>query len=174
MTRAFLLGEFFSIVLFQKSVRSRCRDFLGVSWFRFRLLMQETQVRTLVREDPTCHTEPVSHNRQACALETTSQKMTIVTNCWKTLIIPQQGTHLWMETKTRILENYFPRPHTNAHHCPLHPNPCDTLIVHLHTHSEAILSQDGIRHSLRLEGQLKHVSKIRTTIRVSPKSQQEI
>ena len=46
---------------------------LVVLWFRIRLLMQETQVQSLVREDPTCHTKPVSHNYQACALETTSQ-----------------------------------------------------------------------------------------------------
>ena len=33
--------------------------------------MQETQVRSLVREDPTCHgaTKPVGHNHSAWALE---------------------------------------------------------------------------------------------------------
>ena len=33
--------------------------------------MQETQVRSLIQEDPTCHgaTKPVHHNYWACALE---------------------------------------------------------------------------------------------------------
>ena len=37
---------------------------LVVQWLRIRLPMQETQVRALVREDPTCHraTKPVRHN----------------------------------------------------------------------------------------------------------------
>ena len=37
---------------------------LVVQWLRIRLPMQGTQVRALVREDPTCHgaTKPVSHN----------------------------------------------------------------------------------------------------------------
>ena len=30
---------------------------LVVPWFRIRLLMQETQVQSLAREDPTCHTK---------------------------------------------------------------------------------------------------------------------
>ena len=36
--------------------------------------MQGTQVRALVREDPTCHgaTKPVRHNYWACALEPVS------------------------------------------------------------------------------------------------------
>ena len=36
------------------------------------LPMQETQVRSLIWEDPTCHgpTKPVHHNFWACALET--------------------------------------------------------------------------------------------------------
>ena len=36
--------------------------------------MQGTQVRALVREDPTCHgaTKPVHHNYLACTLEPTS------------------------------------------------------------------------------------------------------
>ena len=35
-----------------------------VQWLRIRLPMQETQVRALVREDPTCHgaTKPALHN----------------------------------------------------------------------------------------------------------------
>ena len=43
-------------------------------WLRIRLPMQETRIRALVREDPTCHgaTKPVSHNYWACALEPTS------------------------------------------------------------------------------------------------------
>ena len=37
---------------------------LVAQWLRIRLPMQGTQVRTLVREDPTCHraTKPVRHN----------------------------------------------------------------------------------------------------------------
>ena len=37
---------------------------LVVQWLRICLLMQGTQVRALVWEDPTCHgaTGPVSHN----------------------------------------------------------------------------------------------------------------
>ena len=44
---------------------------LVVQWLRIRLLMQETQRRALVREDPTCRgaTKPVRHNYWACALE---------------------------------------------------------------------------------------------------------
>ena len=41
-----------------------CGASLVVQWLRIRLLMQGTQVRALVREDPTCHgaTKPVRHN----------------------------------------------------------------------------------------------------------------
>ena len=37
---------------------------LVAQWLRIRLLMQGTQVRALVRKDPTCHgaTKPVRHN----------------------------------------------------------------------------------------------------------------
>ena len=37
---------------------------LVAQWLRIHLLMQETQVRALVREDPTCRgaTKPASHN----------------------------------------------------------------------------------------------------------------
>ena len=37
---------------------------LVAQWLRIRLPMQGTQVRSLVREDPTCHgaTKPVHHN----------------------------------------------------------------------------------------------------------------
>ena len=37
---------------------------LVAQWLRIRLPMQETQVRALVREDPTCRgaTKPVRHN----------------------------------------------------------------------------------------------------------------
>ena len=47
---------------------------LGAQWLRISLPMQGTQVRALVREDPTCHraTKPVRHNYWACALEPTS------------------------------------------------------------------------------------------------------
>ena len=48
--------------------------FLVAQWLRIRLPMQGTQVRSLVREDPTCHgaTKPVHHNYWACTLELTS------------------------------------------------------------------------------------------------------
>ena len=50
------------------------RASLVAQWLRIRLPMQETQVRSLVREDPTCHgaTEPMSHNYWACTLEPVS------------------------------------------------------------------------------------------------------
>ena len=42
-----------------------------VQWLRIRLPTQGTQVRALVREDPTCRgaTKPVRHNYWSCALE---------------------------------------------------------------------------------------------------------
>ena len=47
---------------------------LVAQWLRIRLPMQGTQVRALVREDPTCHraTKPLRHNYRACALEPVS------------------------------------------------------------------------------------------------------
>ena len=44
---------------------------LVMQWLRMRLLMQVTQVRALVRENPTCRgaNKPVCHNYWACALE---------------------------------------------------------------------------------------------------------
>ena len=47
---------------------------LVAQWLRIRLPMQETRVRALVREDPTCSgaTKPVRHNYCACALEPAS------------------------------------------------------------------------------------------------------
>ena len=41
-----------------------CRASLVAQWLRIRLPMQETRVRALVREDPTCRgaTKPVRHN----------------------------------------------------------------------------------------------------------------
>ena len=47
---------------------------LVMQWLRIRLPMQETRVRALVREDPTCHgaTKPVRHNYWACVLEPAS------------------------------------------------------------------------------------------------------
>ena len=43
---------------------------LVVQWLRICLPMQGTQVRALVREDPTCHgaTKPMRHNYRVCAL----------------------------------------------------------------------------------------------------------
>ena len=47
---------------------------LVAQWLRILPPMQGTQVRALVREDPTCHgaTKPVRHNYWACALEPAS------------------------------------------------------------------------------------------------------
>ena len=47
---------------------------LVAQWLRIRLPVQETQVRALVWEDPTCHgaARPVRHNYCACALEPAS------------------------------------------------------------------------------------------------------
>ena len=44
---------------------------LVAQWLRICLPMQGTWVRSLVREDPTCHgaTKPMRHNYWACALE---------------------------------------------------------------------------------------------------------
>ena len=44
---------------------------LVAQWLRIRLPAQGTQVRDLVREDPTCRgaAGPVHHNYWACALE---------------------------------------------------------------------------------------------------------
>ena len=51
--------------------KDRTQASLVAQWIRIRLPMQETQVRSLVREDPTCRgaTKPVRHNYWACALE---------------------------------------------------------------------------------------------------------
>ena len=50
--------------------KSTNRASLVVQWLRIHLPMQETWVRALVREDPTCRgaTKPVHHNYWACAL----------------------------------------------------------------------------------------------------------
>ena len=47
---------------------------LVAQWLRIHLPMQGTQVRALVRGDPTCHgaTKPMRHNYWACALEPAS------------------------------------------------------------------------------------------------------
>ena len=44
---------------------------LVAQWYRIRLPVQETQVWSLVREDPACSraTKPVCHHHWACALE---------------------------------------------------------------------------------------------------------
>ena len=44
---------------------------LVAQWLRIRLPMQGTRIRSLLREDPTCHgaTKPMRHNYWACALE---------------------------------------------------------------------------------------------------------
>ena len=46
------------------SIKKSDRTSLVAQWLRIRLPMQGTQVRALVREDPTCRraTKPVRHN----------------------------------------------------------------------------------------------------------------
>ena len=46
------------------TIKQKCRASLVAQWLRICLLMQGTQVRALVWEDPTCRgaTRPVSHN----------------------------------------------------------------------------------------------------------------
>ena len=51
---------------------------LVAQWLRIRLPVQETQVRALVWEDPTCHgaTKPVRHNYWACEPQLLSLRAT--------------------------------------------------------------------------------------------------
>ena len=59
----------------QKQNKTKTNKQTGTSlvaqWLRIRRPMQGTQVRALVREDPTCRraTKPMCHNYWACALE---------------------------------------------------------------------------------------------------------
>ena len=64
---------------------------LVVQWLRIRLPMQGTWIRSLVRDDPTCHgaTKPVCHNYWTCALEPVSH------NYWAR--IPQVLKPAWLE-----------------------------------------------------------------------------
>ena len=57
-----------------RSFKNTTGTSLVAQWLRIRLPMQRTQVRALIREDPTCHraTKPMSHSYWACALEPTS------------------------------------------------------------------------------------------------------
>ena len=66
------------------------RASLVAQWLRIRLPMQGTQVRALVREDPTCRgaTKPVRHNYWACALEPASH------NYWAHVPQLQKPTNL--------------------------------------------------------------------------------
>ena len=52
------------IVEIATDLKDKTRASQVAQWLRIRLPMQETQVRALVREDPTCRraTKPVSHN----------------------------------------------------------------------------------------------------------------
>ena len=68
MTAQGILGEWEKVIDFllflkeHKNIISRAS--LVAQWLRICLLMQETRVRALVWEDPTCRgaTRPVSHN----------------------------------------------------------------------------------------------------------------
>ena len=56
---------------YQEKEESSCGASLVAQWWRIRLPMQEMQVQSLVREDPTCcrATEPLSHKHRARALQ---------------------------------------------------------------------------------------------------------
>ena len=61
----------------ERSIRNDgCRTSLVAQWLRIHLPMQETRVRALVWEDPTCRgaTKPMRHNYWACSLERVSHK----------------------------------------------------------------------------------------------------
>ena len=66
------------------------RTSLVAQWLRIRLPRQGTEVRALVREDPTCRgaTKPVHHNYRACALEPASR------NYWARVLQLLKPTHL--------------------------------------------------------------------------------
>ena len=61
-----IMGWWWSFYLQKTAYRAS----LVAQWLRIHLLMQGTQVRALVREDPPCRgaTKPVRHNYWACAL----------------------------------------------------------------------------------------------------------
>ena len=103
MTRSFLsfilllrcitLTDFFSFVepfSYSRNKSHLVRASLVVQWLRIRLPMQGTQVRALVREDPTCRgaTKPVCYSYWACALEPVSH------NFWACVPQLQKPTHL--------------------------------------------------------------------------------
>ena len=54
--------------MFKKKKKKAVGTSLVAQWLRIHLPMQGTQVRALVREDPTCRgaTKPVRHNYCAC------------------------------------------------------------------------------------------------------------
>ena len=60
-------------------------------WLRIRLPMQGTQVRSLAREDPTCHgaAKPVCHNYWACTLEPASH------NYWSLRALEPMRCNCW-------------------------------------------------------------------------------
>ena len=68
------LSCFMSTMQIKYEYKTTIWDFLVVQWLRIRLPMQGTQVRSLVREDPTCHeaTKPVCYSYWAWALEATN------------------------------------------------------------------------------------------------------
>ena len=57
--------------LLKEIKEDQSRASLVVQWLRIRLPMQETRVRALVREDPTCRgaTKPVCRNYSACTVK---------------------------------------------------------------------------------------------------------
>ena len=83
---------------------------LVAQWSRIRLPMQETQVRSLVWEHPTCHgaTKPVHHNYWACALEPASH------NYWARALKLLKP----MRPRARALQLLSPHPATTEARAP--------------------------------------------------------
>ena len=70
----FQFKRFFTVGRLSIEDYARLGTSLVAQWLRICLPMQGTQVRALVREDPTCRraTKPTSHNYWACTLEPVS------------------------------------------------------------------------------------------------------
>ena len=84
------------------------RTSLVAWWLRIHLPVQATQLRSLVREDPTCHraTKPVHHNNWACTLEPTSH------NYWAHMLQLLKPT--WLDP---VLCNERSHPNEKPTHC---------------------------------------------------------
>ena len=104
------------------------RGFPGGEWLRIRLPMQETWVRALVQEDPTCRgaTKPMCHNYWACALEPTCL------NYWAhepqlEKAHMQQRRPNTTKNKYKIINKFFLKKGLCARDLPL-GSPCSALL----------------------------------------------